>query len=359
MFSSKFYKDFGLSKVPKEYLRKQEVYNLFKKPQKETREDTPRFYNLQENDNHQADVLYLPDDNGYKYCLVVVDVATNKTDAEPMKGRSSQDILKSIKKIYKRDILDLPERLTVDSGGEFKKDFVDYFHDQRISVRKALPGRHRQVAMVERKNQIIGRVLFMRMFSQELLTGETSKEWVEDLPLVVEKMNEKYSHEPYTDEELLKKFDPWKNLKQNLIPLGTRVRIILDEPRDIQDAKLHGKFRDTDHRWTKEIYKVVDYIFDPHQPVLYKTDKPLKPNERVAYTAKQLQVVAADEEDPDPVVIRGQPKQYIIKQLLKKRKHKGKIQYLVHWKGYNKDSDHTWEDAANIPKSILEKFKSV
>jgi hypothetical protein len=359
MFSSKFYKDFGLSKVPKEYLRKQEVYNLFKKPQKETREDAPRFYNLEENDNHQADVLYLPEDDGYKYCLVVVDVATNKTDAEPMKERSSNAILSAIKKIYNRDILDLPERLTVDSGGEFKKDFIDYFQEQQIAVRKALPGRHRQVAVVERKNQIIGRVLFMRMFSQELLTGETSKEWVDDLPLVVERMNEKYSHEPYTDEELLKKFDPWKNLKQNLIPIGTRVRIALDEPRDIQNAKLIGKFRDTDHRFTKEIYKVVNYIFDPHQPVLYKVDKPLKPNERVAYTAKQLQVVDPDEQDPDPVVIRGQPKQYVIKRLVQKRKLKGKLQYLVHWKGYNDPISYTWEDARNIPKFVLDKFKDV
>ena len=357
LFGSKFYKDFGLSKVPKEYLRKQEVYNLFKKPQKETKKDAPRFYNQQENDTHQADILYLPDDDGYKYCLVVVDVATSKADAEPMKKRNSADVLKAIKKIYRRSILDLPEHLTVDSGGEFKKDFLDHFRDQEINVKKALPGRHRQVAMVERKNQILGRVLFMRMFSQELLTGETSKEWVEDLPLIVDKMNEKYSHEPYTDEQLFKKFNPWEDLKQNMTPLGTRVRVMLDEPRNIQDDKLIGKFRDTDHRWTKEIYKVINYVLDPHQPILYKVDKPLKPYEKVAYTAKQLQIVG-DEDDPDPMVIRGQPKQYIIKSILKKRKHKGKTQYLVHWKGYNKDTDHTWEDATIIPKNIINNFNN-
>lgn len=358
LFNSKFYRDFGLSKVPKEYLRKQEVYNLFKKPQMETRKDMPRFYNFQPNDTHQADVLYLPDDNGYKYCLVVVDVATSKADAEPMKDRNSADVLEAIKKIYNRNILDLPEHLTVDSGSEFKKDFFDFFKSKRISVKKALPGRHRQVAMVERKNQVLGRVLFMRMFSQELLTGETSREWVEDLPLIVGKMNERYGHDPYTDDELYKRFNPWQDLKQKMIPLGTRVRVMLDEPRDIEGSKLIGKFRDTDHRWTTQIYKVIGYVLDPHQPILYKVDKPLKAHERVAYTSKQLQIVDDQEDDPDPMVIRGQPGQYVVKKLLDKRKYKGKTQYLVHWKGYNKDSDHTWEDASKLPKDMIERFNS-
>lgn len=358
LFNSQFYRDFGLSKVPKEYLKRQEVYNLFKKPARENKDDMPRFYNFEPNDTHQADVLYLPDDNGFKYCLVVVDVATSKVDAEPMKDRNSADVLNAIKKIYNRNILSLPDHLIVDSGSEFKKDFFDFFQSKHIRVKKALAGRHRQVAMVERKNQVLGRVLFMRMFSQELLTGEVSREWVDDLPLIVEKMNEKYSHEPYNDEQLLKRFNPWENLKQKMIPLGTRVRVMLDEPRNIEGTKLIGKFRDSDHRWTTEIYKVVGYVLDPHQPILYKVDKPLKAHERVAYTAKQLQIVGNDEADPDPMVIRGKPGQYVVKKLLKKRKHKGKTQYLVHWKGYNKDSDHTWEDEAKLPKSMVTEFNS-
>jgi hypothetical protein len=275
-----------------------------------------------------------------------------------MKDRSSADVLNAIKKIYSRDVLDLPEKLTVDSGKEFKSDFLEYFRNKQVHVKKALPGRHRQVAMVERKNQILGRVLFMRMFSQELLTGDISKEWVDDLPLIVKKMNEKYSHPPYTDEQLLNKFNPWEDLKQEMIPIGTRVRVILDEPRNIQDDKLIGKFRDTDHRWTKEVYKVIDYVFDPHQPIMYKVDKPLKPYERVAYTAKQLQVVG-EEDDPDPMVIRGKPEQYVVKRLLDKRKFKGKTQYLVHWKGYNKDTDHTWEDGKNLPKNVVDEYNNI
>ncbi len=84
--------------------------------------------------------------------------------------------------------------------------------------------------------------------------------------------------------------------------------------------KLHGKFRDTDHRWTTDIYQVVDYIFDPHQPILYKVNKPSKKKERVAYSRKQLQKVPENELDPNINVIRGKPNQYAVKKLLDKRK---------------------------------------
>ena len=45
----------------------------------------PKFYNLEENHSHQMDILYLPEDKGYKYCLVVIDIATDNFDAQPLK----------------------------------------------------------------------------------------------------------------------------------------------------------------------------------------------------------------------------------------------------------------------------------
>ena len=47
-----------------------------------------------------------------------------------------------------------------------------------------------------------------------------------------------------------------------------------------------------------EKYKVVDWIFDPIEPVLYVIDKKIKPNEKVAYTKNQLQIVKESEERP-------------------------------------------------------------
>jgi hypothetical protein len=40
------------------------------------------------------------------------------------------------------------------------------------------------------------------MYAQELLTGQINRDWVKDLKLIINKINEKYSHPPYDDEEL-------------------------------------------------------------------------------------------------------------------------------------------------------------
>ena len=265
----------------------------------------------------------------------------------------------AIAKIYNRGILKYPTKLITDSGPEFRDKFQKFLGVKHVSYKKALAGRHRHMAPVERKNQILGRIIFMRMFSQELLTGQPSTEWIKDLPFFIEKMNLKYSHNPETDESLYKKFDPVKNLKQKLIPVGTNVRIILDEPRNYKETKLNGTFRSTDQRWYQDIYKVTGYIFDPHEPVMYKTNKPLKEHERVAYTSKQLQIVPENEEDPNPISIRtpNSKQEFAIKKLIDKRVQGSKTEYLVMWKGYTQ-ADATWLYKSKIPKSFVDKYEA-
>ena len=62
----------------------------------------------------------MPKDKGFLYCLVVVDIATNITDAEPVKKLDANSVLKAIQKIYDRKILSLPHELITDQGNEFK-----------------------------------------------------------------------------------------------------------------------------------------------------------------------------------------------------------------------------------------------
>jgi hypothetical protein len=302
----------------------------------------------------------MPEDNGFKYCLVAVDVATKLTDAEPIKKIDSKNVLEALKRIYKRGILQEPKKVIVDSGKEFMGEFEKYCNENDIVIKKALAGRHRQVGLVEKHNGILARVLFMRMASEELLTGDTSNEWVEDLPQMIESMNKRYGIEPPTEEELLERFNPYEQLKQKMLPLGTVVRVALDEPKNITGEKLIGKFRATDHRWTLEKYKVVDFIFDPILPIMYVLDKKLGKKEKVAYTRNQLQVVNDNEEDaPYNRVVRRTKKQelYIVRDILEHRKHQGKDQYLIWWKGFPK-TEATWEYKNNIPKELIKIFEN-
>lgn len=353
-----FYKFYGLSNTPKKIKDNQEINNLFKIPKKEKRLDMPKFYNFVEDNTHMMDILYLPDDNGFKYCLVVMDIATNKMDAEPLKRIGSSDIVQGLKDIYKRKILNKPSKVITDSGSEFKGMFKEYLNVNKINLKTALPGRHRQVGPIEKKNQILGKILMMRMFAVELLTGEENKEWVDDLKDIIDQMNNKYYHEPLTSEELIKKFSPWNKVKQKLIPIGTKVRVKLDQPKNITDKKLHGNFRSGDHRWSIEHYKIINIIFDPIEPVMYEIDKPLKPNQKVAYTKQQLQIVKDEEQSPpgEQILKNKSSSYYIVKTIHNMKKINGKIKLLVEWKGYPKKDTWTWEEKNNIPKVILDDY---
>ena len=103
-------------------------------------------------------------------------------------------------------------------------------------------------------------------------------------------------------------------------------------------------------------YKIINYIIDPFQPLLYVVDKTLKEGERVAYTKNQLQIVQYDEEDPSVKVLRGKPQFNMVKKIVDKRIVKKKVEYLVRWKGYS-SADDTWEPASNLPKISIDIYE--
>ena len=64
---------------------------MFAIPKKEVKDEMGHFYNFEEDNTHQADILFLPHDKIgkkiYAYALIVVDIATGDTDGEPMEYR--------------------------------------------------------------------------------------------------------------------------------------------------------------------------------------------------------------------------------------------------------------------------------
>lgn len=110
---------------------------------------------------YQADILYLPTQAfGYKYCLVVVDCATSKCDAVPLKNKDENAILKGFKKLFAQDILKPPIIIQMDSGSEFKNSSIkEYFKEQEIAIKYNLTNRHKQNSMVENRNKMIANLI--------------------------------------------------------------------------------------------------------------------------------------------------------------------------------------------------------
>jgi hypothetical protein len=345
----------------------QELYNLHLKPRKEKGQNMPTFQHQKINMIHQADLLFLPTDEGFKYLLVVVDIGSRLCDAVPLKTKEANEIIKAFETIYKRrnSKLKYPKNMEVDAGSEFKGNVKEYFLNKNMSVRVAKAGRHRQQAIVERKNQTIGYVLHQRMNAQELLTGQTSRQWVKFLPKVIKVINEeveKRKPPKYIDEPL------GQGNTLDLIPIGSKVRTVSEKPRDVaNDNVLFGNFRKSDIRWNQKQRTVKEILIKPNFPPMYLLDGNIgkRKVEPIARTKEQLQIIKPNEEAPEgeKVIdeIVGKQDTNIVEHILNKKKIGNLTYYLIKWKGYK---EPTWAPRKElikikIVKKMIEDFEKI
>jgi hypothetical protein len=314
------------------------VKNLLKTPPKELNNVMPHTTAPKQNAVHQADLLFLPNDDGYRYLLVVVDLATRKVDAEPLKTKDSKEVKEALQKIYKRKILKTPLRFEVDQGTEFQGVFKK-FYDKIFDIVTKIKGRHRQQAVVETKNYQIGKILNTRMLVEEINNNNTSRSWVDLIPNVIKLINKHLSHEPVETD--LNKPIRTNLFSSKLLPIGTKVRIQLDNPITYVEGKqLTGKFRSGDIRWSKSTHIITRIFLRPNQPPMYQCDD----NDKVAYTKYQLQVIKDNEAKPTT----ESQKKWNVKKLLKRFKLKNKIYFEVLWE----DGSKTKEPRNNLIKDI-------
>jgi Chromo (CHRromatin Organisation MOdifier) domain len=277
---------------------------------------------------------------------MVVDLATKKVDGEPLKTKKPEENLEAFKTIYERGRLKPPTaRLEVDMGTEFKGCVKKYFEKELgIRIRQGQRDRKKQQAYAEIANKLVGTPLHQRMAGQERLTGEASKEWIDDFRTMVDALNKNWQRDPpprpsgspiCTGDEC------------NLLLEGTKVRVLLDAPHGVLGEKLHGKFRASDIRWDPEIRMVRHILLHPEQPPMY-----LISGKTATYTKNELQVVPDNENPPPPSIIRGKPEHYIAEKIIKRRTRKGKVQCLVKWRGFPEE-EATWEPIENLPKSVI------
>lgn len=293
------------------------------------------------NQIYQADLLFLPNDNGYKYLLVVVDTFDNKMDARPLKTKENKEVLKAFKSIFEGSYLKMPKySIQTDSGSEFKGSLKTYMNKHNIIMKYGRPNRHRQQGLVENYNKTIAKLIFFRQSLDELQTGKESKAWIDDIPKIVKTLNKNMIKDKSDsiNEKVLEKETG------EILRVKTKVRVMLDAPKSISNKKLHGDFRETDIRWEIEPREIEEIYLRPDQPVFYKVSG----INNAFYTKYQLQVIK-EEELPEQ-------ERFTIEKLIKKKKINNKIYYFVKWFGYS-SKENTWEPRVELVKDAREIVK--
>ena len=213
------------------------INELMKQPLKEGRDDIPKFQNFVKNNCHQADILFLPSDRGYKYLLVVVDISTRLLDAEQIKDKNASSVVKAFKKIYNRDILVIPTNIDCDAGTEFHGETKKYFEDLNVNIRYADPNRHRQQGIVESANQRIGKIIFMMQSHQELQTKKQCKVWVKFIRKIITDLNEDSINKNKTQTKEISSVPIITENNKNILNVNDKVRVKLDHPIDVYNKK--------------------------------------------------------------------------------------------------------------------------
>ena len=330
------------------------VKELYAVPKKDKGVEAPKIPIIAQNIWQQADLLVLPNDKGFDLCLVVVDASNRHVDAEPLLNKKSATVISALLKIYKRGIIKKPKLITVDGGKEFMGDFSTELAKIGISLNIAKVGRHRQNALVERKNQKIGKIVHQLITHEELETKHSSSAWVKNLPSIIKLINEDINNKNEKRIEPQFSPDPIYSTKDiELLDVGDKVRIPLDEPHDLTTkSKLHGKFRSGDIRWETKETTIKRVLLKPMTPVMYIVES--QPN--VGYTRNQLQLVKQNIKIPNYVQKDDANGRFTVKKILDKKFIKGMVYFLIHWNGYKKN-ESTWEKRSELIKDIPQLIK--
>ena len=212
--------------------------------------------------NFMADLLHLPETaDGYKYLLVVVDLATREFDIEPIKTTDSKSTVEAMERMFKRQYIKKPySSIQVDGGAEFNKFFTQWCRANDILLKRTMPYKHSQNSMVGSLNNQLGRVFNGYMNKVESDTGEVYREWIDIIDEVREELNK---YRKVKMPENVSDVD-YPFFDQTIVPrfkVGDFVHYKLSYPQNALGQKQPtSNFRTGDYRYSHDPNKIVKVI---------------------------------------------------------------------------------------------------
>ena len=274
------------------WLSKQAIWQIYLPPPKQI--NFSHFDVIVPNEVHQADLLFLPHDNGYKYALTVVDVASRYKQAEPLKTKSSTEVASAFERIYRRGPLRWPNLLQVDPGKEFQGAVKTVMNHHNVIIRRGHIALHRDQAIVERFNRTLAERLFGYQYAKEFIQTKRSREWVKRLPGVIAALNNEITRpiNMKPNNAIKKKYIPGTSKKDFSQPILTNVTVrYLYEPGELEG----GTARATDPIWSVTTHRISTITRSTGRPPIYKLDSTAPQR---GFTREQLQVIPDDTQLP-------------------------------------------------------------
>jgi hypothetical protein len=303
--------------------------------------------------------------DGFKYILTMIDLFSKKAWAVALKNKEAKTVAEGFKSIIKT-IDHKISSIRSDNGSEFvSKEFKKVLNDNDIKQVLSNAGTPQSNGQIERFNGVLKQKIKM------YITKEDKQDWNNVLGQIVDNYNNIESRvTKMTPNELDKTSIESKSkvinmnnkdiqeqvkekIKKEVIPKNERKRTNTLQVGDKVRLKLEGDDNQKTHElWTRDIFTISK---------VHKSNKPFsKPyyfveDDTHQYTEKlyenDLQKIN-NVENPVAQVVK-----YIVSKIIKKRNHKGKVQYLVHWKGYSKNDD-SWVDEDELMKDVPKMVKA-
>lgn len=283
----------------KKFLESQQYYQLTKPILKPT--INKPIISSRPNERWAIDLIdmnrYIKSNRKYRYILTCIDYFTKFGFAEPLKNKTSNDVVRAMNNIVSR-ATGIPRILQKDNGGEFQGLLNDWLDEHKVKFVNTQSYSPQSNGLVENFNRQLRRII------RELFIRNKSLNWVDDLQTAVNSkngmINETTQHTP--NELYLKPLsqDNHNNVSERIqqnanktlvqapiFNVGDLVRIKMTALQ----SQIRQKIKHQDKKYivvsySPDIYVVASVISKDH------------PNENYRYTVKTL--------DDEPLLTQSQ-----------------------------------------------------
>lgn len=287
--------------------------------------------------NDQADMDLMSVENiskyndGVKYLLIVIDIFSRFLSVRPLLNKTSQSVLTAIKDVIK---IHKYTKARTDKGSEFSNQYLKRFMKKQ--------GIYLYITQSSSKANYAERVIrTLRSMIFRLLRYQRNYKYIDQLQDIVNS----YNNSPHRS---LNGLAPSEITKKNETQVWSKLYL---KPKKFSTTRLTFKFNIGDlvrlsytrhpfrrayqQQWTTEVFKIKSRVFKQGFALYKIIDLNNAPITGYVNEREMIPVNKTEES------------LWFIEKILKKRRVKGKLQYLIRWEGFPKSFD-SWIDADQV-----------